>query len=371
MNPDAFSPDSPWKKRRLTRRLVLGGVPIGGGSPVSVQTMTKTDTRDVGATVRQIRRVAASGCDLVRLAVPDAAAAEALKQIRRKVSIPLIADIHFDYRLALAALEAGVDGLRLNPGNIGDVVGVQAVAKAARSRRVPIRIGVNAGSLQPEIEAQHGGATAEALVQSALAHVRLLEITGFDAIKLSVKASDVPRTVAAYRLLAECTDFPLHLGVTEAGTLLSGSVYSTAALSVLLSEGIGDTIRVSLSTIPEREVEVGRMLLESMALRASGPRVIACPTCGRTEVDVRRVAVELERALRRWAARHPGTVQRWPRIAVMGCVVNGPGEARESELALVGGKAFYLIYADGKRVGRVAPEAAVDAMVRRVTDWVR
>jgi (E)-4-hydroxy-3-methylbut-2-enyl-diphosphate synthase len=354
----------PVPARRLTRRVRVGPLEIGTGAPVSVQTMTKTDTRDVDATVAQIESVMALGCDLVRLAVPDAAAAEALRAIRARTSAPLIADIHFDHRLALAALEAGVDGLRLNPGNIGGEAEVREVAAAARGRGVPIRIGVNAGSLERDLLEAHGGATPEALVESALRHAALLERAGCDAIKLSVKASDVRRTVAAYRLLAERTDYPLHLGVTEAGTLLAGTVRSAAALGILLAEGIGDTIRISLTDTPEREVRVGLELLRALGLRAPGPSVISCPTCGRSAVDVVGLAQRVEDALEALYRAEPERPR--PVVAVMGCVVNGPGEAAEADIALCGGTGKFALYVGGRPARTVAEAEALAALLEAV-----
>ncbi len=353
--------------RDKTRPLTLGALRIGGGAPVSVQTMTKCDTRDVAAAVDQIRRVAALGCDIVRLAVPDAEAAAALAAIRRQVDTPLVADIHFDYRLALMAVDAGVDGLRINPGNIGGTERLRAVVAAARPRRLPIRIGVNAGSLEADVLARHGTASAEALVESALRHVALLEAEEYREIKISVKASDVARTLAAYRLLAQRTDYPLHIGVTEAGTFLAGTVRSCAALGALLLEGIGDTIRVSLTDTPEQEVRVGQELLRALDLRASGPAVISCPTCGRTRVDVAGVAAAVEEALESHYRAHPNAPR--PRVAVMGCVVNGPGEAREADIALCGGDGVFAIFSGGVQVGVVKQSEAVVALVKLAQIW--
>jgi len=355
--------------RRPTRAIQLGSQPIGGNAPVSVQTMTKTDTRDVAATVAQIRAVAELGCDIVRLAVPDAAAATALAEIRRQVCLPLVADIHFDYRLAVAAIEAGVDGLRINPGNIGGAEHVRAVVAAARPRKLPIRIGVNAGSLEKDILARHGSATPEALVESALRHVALLEAEDYHEIKISVKASDAPRTIAAYRLLAEQTDYPLHLGVTEAGTFLAGTIRSCAALGALLAEGIGDTIRVSLTADPREEVRVGVELLRAFGLRAPGAAVTSCPTCGRTQVDVAGVAQEIERQLETHYRANPAAPR--PHVAVMGCVVNGPGEAREADIALAGGREAFMLYERGRQIASVPQAEAVQQVVERVKNWGR
>lgn len=353
--------------RRPTRQLLLGGLTLGGDAPVRVQTMTKTDTRDVAATVSQIRAAADAGCDLVRLAVPDRAAAEALREIRRQSPVPLVADIHFDHRLALAAIEAGMDGLRINPGNIGGADRVRGVVEAARPRRIPIRIGVNAGSLEPQILARHGSATPEALVESALSHVAILEALDYREIKISVKASDVDRTIAAYRLLADRTSYPLHLGVTEAGTRFAGTVRSCAALGVLLHEGIGDTIRISLTADPVEEVRVGVELLRAFGLRAPGAAVTSCPTCGRTQVDVARVAQEVERRLELFYREHPDAPR--PRVAVMGCVVNGPGEAREADLAVAGGAGFFRLYVRGEAQATVTENEAIDRVVALAKEW--
>ncbi len=353
--------------RRVTRQVWVGPVAVGGGAPISVQTMTKTDTRDVAATVAQIRTAAELGCDIVRLAVPDQEAAAALRAIRAQVSVPIVADIHFDVRLALAAVDAGVDGLRINPGNIGGAEQVRAVVAAARPRNLPIRIGVNGGSVEPDLLARYGSATPEALVASALRHVALLEAEAYREIKISVKASDVPRTLAAYRLLAEQTDYPLHVGVTEAGTFLAGTVRSSVALGALLLEGIGDTIRVSLTDAPEQEVRVGLEILRCLGLRAPGPMVTSCPTCGRTQVDVAGVAAAIEARLEAFYRANPAAAR--PHVAVMGCVVNGPGEAREADIALAGGRHSFLLYCRGVKQGLIPAAEAVDTVLRLVADW--
>lgn len=350
--------------RHSTRQIHVGSVAVGGDAVVSVQTMTKTDTRDVDATVAQVNEVAAIGCDIVRLAVPDAAAAAALAAIRPQVTVPLVADIHFDHRLALAALAAGVDGLRINPGTIGGSVNVREVVAGARERRVPIRIGVNSGSLEKDLLERYGGATPEALVDSALRHVALLDAEGYHEIKLSVKATDVARTVAAYRLLAARTDYPLHLGVTEAGTFLAGTVRSSAALGLLLAEGIGDTIRISLTDTPAREVRVGLELLRALGLRPPGPAVVSCPTCGRAQADVVELAHRVEEELERYCRAHPGTA--CPAVAVMGCVVNGPGEAREADVAVAGGKGRFALYVRGEHVRTVPESEALAALMDEV-----
>ena len=354
--------------RDKTRRIRLGSIEIGGGAPVSVQTMCNTDTRDVEATVAQIGRCMALGCDIVRLAVPDQAAAEALREIRRRIpGVPLVADIHFDWRLAIAAVEAGIDGLRINPGNIGDVDRVRAVVAAANARHIPIRVGVNGGSLEKSILEKYGSATPEALVESALGHVRILEDEGCEAIKISVKASDVPRTLAAYRLLAEKTDWPLHIGVTEAGTFLAGTVRSCVALGQLLAEGIGNTVRVSLTDKPEQEVRVGVELLRASGLRAPGPHVTSCPTCGRTRVDVIGIARRVEDALETFYLENPKAPR--PHVAVMGCVVNGPGEAREADIAIAGGEGKFLLFVRGEQRGVIPEAEAAEEIVRQVANW--
>ena len=358
---------TPPRVRQKTRPIQIGKVAVGGDATISVQTMTKTDTRDVDATVAQIHDVTAAGCDLVRLAIVDDEAARALAEIGRQVSIPLIADIHFDHKLALTALAAGVDGLRINPGNIGPRKHVEAVVAAASERRVPIRIGVNGGSLEKAIEAKYGGGTAEALVESALHHVSILEACGYHEIKISVKATDVDRTLAAYRLLAQRTDYPLHLGVTEAGTLIPGIVRSSVAMGILLNEGIGDTIRVSLTDTPEREVKTGLELLRCLGLREPGPSVISCPTCGRVQVDVMHIAADVEQRLEAYYREEPGAPR--PVVAVMGCMVNGPGEAREADLALVGGCDKFALYINGQHHRSIPQAQAVDALMEAVKTW--
>ena len=352
--------------RTQTRPLKIGKLPLGGGAPVSVQTMANVDPHDAAALTAQIARCAERGADLVRLTVPNIDAAKVFGEVRKASPVPLLADIHFDYRCALASIEAGADALRLNPGNIGGAEKVREVARAASARRVPIRVGVNGGSLEKDILEKHGGATPEALVESAMRHVKLLEDEGFRDIAISVKASDVARTLAAYRLLAERTDCPLHLGVTEAGTFIPGTVRSSVALGILLSEGIGDTIRVSLTDVPEREVKVGLEILRSLGLRAPGPSVTSCPTCGRTKADVMRVAAEVEEAMEGWCARHAGRARSpsAPHVAVMGCVVNGPGEARDADIALCGGKGEFMLFVHGQLVGRVPEKEAAAAVLR-------
>ncbi len=341
--------------RRKTRKIRIGGLAVGGDAPISVQSMCSTDTRDVAATAAQIAALADAGCEIVRCAVPDAEAARALKAICAQSPVPLIADIHFDHRLALAALDAGVAGLRLNPGNIGARWKVEEVVRACAGRAVPIRIGVNAGSLEKELLEKYGQPSAEAMVASALGHIRLLEDLGYREIKVSLKASDVRRTVAAYRLMAEQVDYPLHIGITEAGTTWAGTIKSAVGIGALLADGIGDTLRVSLTGDPVEEVRVGWEILKSLDLRERGPVFISCPTCGRCQIDLISVAEEVERRL------HDLPVKLT--IAVMGCVVNGPGEAREADLGIAGGQGQGLLFRRGEVVRKVPQAELADVLV--------
>lgn len=340
--------------RRKTRQLNVGGVLIGGDAPIAVQSMTNTHTDDVVATLAQIHKLAAVGCDIIRCAVPDMAAAEGLKTICKESPIPVIADIHFDYKLALAAIEAGVHGLRLNPGNIGGEDRVRAVVEAARERNLPIRIGVNAGSLLKDLLEKYGHPTAEALVEAAWRHIHILEDMDYRNIKVSLKAHDVPLTLAAYRLLASQCDYPLHVGITEAGTVNSGIIKSAVGIGTLLAEGIGDTIRVSLTGDPVNEVKVAYDILKSLGLREHGPTLISCPTCGRTRINLEKLALEVERRLE--GITEPITV------AVMGCVVNGPGEAREADVGLAGGIGEGLIFRKGEVLRKVPEEKLVNEL---------
>ncbi len=344
--------------KKTTRQIQVGNVRIGGGAPCAVQSMCNTDTRDVAATISQIEALTAAGCELVRCAVPDMEAAEALGKIKAASPIPVIADIHFDYKLALTVLAGGIDGLRLNPGNIGEKWKVAEVVQAAKDRLVPIRIGVNAGSLEKDLLAQYGHPTAEAMVESALGHVRILEELGYDQIKISLKASDVSKTVAAYRLLAATVDYPLHIGITEAGTIFSGTIKSSVGLGILLADGIGDTMRVSLTGDPVDEVRVGFEILKALDLRRHGINFVSCPTCGRCQINLIGVAEEVERRLR--AIDAPLTV------AVMGCVVNGPGEAREADVGIAGGKGEGLLFRHGEIVRKVPENEMADALVAEV-----
>lgn len=348
--------------RRQSVPVRIGTVTVGGGAPIVVQSMTNTDTRDVSATLRQIRELAEVGCELVRVAVPDREAAVALKAIKEGSPLPIIADIHFDYRLALMALEAGVDGLRLNPGNIGGPERVKKVVKEAKAREVPIRIGVNAGSLEKDLLAKYSRVTPEAMVESALRHIALLEAEGFSLIKVSLKAADVPLMVEAYRLLADKVPYPFHLGVTEAGPLVSGSVRSAVGIGILLAEGIGDTIRVSLTADPRWEVKVGYEILRALGLRRRGVELISCPTCGRCRIDVAAVAAAVEKRL--------AAVSEPLRVAVMGCEVNGPGEAKQADVGVAGGRGWGLIFRRGEVVGKVREEEMVDALVTEVAKLV-
>ncbi len=344
------------KERRKTRRIYVGDVPVGGGSPVSVQSMTDTDTRDVRATVGRIRSLAREGCEIVRVAVPDEAAARAFRKIRAASPIPVIADIHFNHRLAIACADDGAAGLRINPGNIGGEENTLRVLHAARANRIPVRIGVNAGSLEKDILRRHGGPTAKALAESAARWARFCEKARFTKLKFSLKASDVPTTVEAYRIFSRRFDYPLHIGVTEAGTPFSGAVKSAVGLGILLSEGIGDTLRVSLTGPPEEEVRVGWRILSSLGLRERGPDFISCPTCGRVSIDVVGIAQEVERRLSRITAPL--------KVAVMGCAVNGPGEAREADVGVAGGRGEGLIFVKGEIVKKVKEKDIVAEVVR-------
>ena len=345
-------------ERRLTRQLEVGKVKVGGAAPIAVQSMTNTKTSDPVATLEQINRLAEAGCDIVRCAVPDMAAAEGLKTIVAESPIPVIADIHFDYKLALAAIEAGVDGLRLNPGNIGGNDRVAAVVEAAKKRNIPIRIGVNAGSLPKDLLEKYGHPTPEALVEAAWRHIRILEEMDYKNIKISLKAHDVTLTLAAYRLMASQCDYPLHVGITEAGTVNSGIIKSAVGIGTLLAEGIGDTIRVSLTGDPVREVKVGFEILKSLGLREYGPTLISCPTCGRTQINLEKLALEVEKRL--------AEISEPITVAVMGCVVNGPGEAREADVGIAGGINEGLIFRKGEVLKKVAEADIIDELFAEI-----
>ncbi len=342
--------------RRSSKPIHIGGVTVGGDAPIVVQSMTKTDTRDVRATVRQIRELEECGCELVRVAVPDGEAAQALARIKREVSLPIIADIHFDHRLALRSLEAGADGLRLNPGNIADPEKIKQVALAAKERGVPIRIGVNAGSMPKT--ADPNLSVADNMVNAALDEIGLLERLDFDLIKVSLKAFDVPATVAAYRSLAEKIPYPLHIGITEAGPPRTGIIRSAVGIGTLLWLGIGDTIRVSLTAHPREEVIAGYEILKSLNLRQRGPVLVSCPTCGRAEVDVVQLAGEVERELAK--------INKPVKVAVMGCVVNGPGEARDADVGIACGKGKGVIFKKGEKVAVVDEKDFLTALMKEV-----
>ena len=345
-------------ERKKTRQIHIGPVAIGGGAPISVQSMTNTKTTDTEATLAQIRALAAAGCDIVRLAVPDMDAARNLKNILPKSPVPLVADIHFDYHLALEAIRQGVNGLRLNPGNIGGEENVRKVVEAAKAAGIPIRIGVNAGSLDKKLLAKYGGVTAEALVESALQHVRILEAQGFYDMKISLKAHDVPLTLAAYRLMSEKVDYPLHLGITEAGTAKTGVIKSAVGIGALLAEGIGDTIRISLTGDPVVEVRVANEILKSLGLKEYGPTLVACPTCGRTSIDLPAIAAEVEKKL--------AGITEPIEVAVMGCVVNGPGEARGADVGIAGGKGEGLVFRKGEIIRKVPESELVPELFKEI-----
>jgi 4-hydroxy-3-methylbut-2-en-1-yl diphosphate synthase len=350
------------RERHKTRTVRIGDVAIGGDNPIRIQSMCNTKTENVEATVAQIRALAAAGCEIIRVAVPNEAAASALKDIRRQIKLPLVADIHFDYRLALAAMENGADKIRINPGNIGEDWKLREVVNAAKERNIPIRVGVNSGSLEKEILKKYGGVTAEGIVESALEKVGRIEELDYENLVISIKSSDVLMCIKAHELLADKTDYPLHIGITEAGTLLRGTVKSAVGLGVILYEGIGDTIRVSLTGDPLEEIKAAREILKSLGLRKGGVEVVSCPTCGRTEIDLIGLANQVE-----------GLVERYSdldvRVAVMGCVVNGPGEAREADFGVAGGKGAGVLIRKGEVI-RTMPESellpALEAELQRV-----
>lgn len=349
--------------RRRSSKIMVGSVAIGGDSPIVVQSMANTDTRDRAATLAQIKALADAGCELVRLAVIDEEAAEAIRDIKKASPVPLIADIHFDYRLALRSLASGIDGLRLNPGNIGEAWKVKEVVKAAQERQVPIRIGVNSGSIEKELLAKFNGPSAQGMLESALKHIRILENLNYRLIKVSLKASYVPLMLEAYRLLAKEVEYPLHLGVTEAGTVSSGTIKSAVGIGTLLAEGIGDTIRVSLTGDPLPEIKVAYDILQALDLRRRGVEIIACPTCGRTQIDLAKLAEQVEAKLR--------TLDKPLKVAVMGCVVNGPGEAREADIGIAGGKGVGLIFRKGEIVEKVPEEYLLSALFKHIDEMVK
>ncbi len=350
------------RERHKTRTVRIGDVAIGGDNPIRIQSMCNTKTENVEATVAQIRALAAAGCEIIRVAVPNEAAALALKDIRRQIKLPLVADIHFDYRLALAAMENGADKIRINPGNIGEDWKLREVVNAAKERNIPIRVGVNSGSLEKDLLQKYGGVTAEGIVESALEKVRRIEELGYENLVISIKSSDVLMCIRAHELLAVETDYPLHIGITEAGTLLRGTVKSAVGLGIILYEGIGDTIRVSLTGDPLEEIKAAREILKSLGLRKGGVEVVSCPTCGRTEIDLIGLANRVESLVERYSDLDV-------RVAVMGCVVNGPGEAREADFGVAGGKGAGVLIRKGEVI-RTMPEAellpALEAELQRI-----
>lgn len=347
--------------RENTRTVKVGNLKIGGGNPIVIQSMTNTKTQDAQATIEQILRLEEAGCELIRCTVPDIEAAKAVEMIKSKIHIPIVADIHFDYRLAIAAIEYGADKIRINPGNIGSRERVEAVAKKAVEYKIPIRIGVNSGSLEKEYIEKYGRVTAKGLVESALAKTAMLEDMGCDQLVISIKSSDVLMCAEAYEIIADKTDYPLHVGITEAGTLLSGNIKSAIGLALILGKGIGDTIRVSLTGDPEEEIKSAKLILSTLGLRKGGAEIVSCPTCGRTEIDLIKLANEAETLV----SRYPYDIK----VAVMGCVVNGPGEAKEADLGIAGGKGCGLIMRKGKIIKRLPEEELLGGLKYELDNW--
>ena len=343
-----------------TRKIRIGNRYIGGGEPILIQSMTNTRTQDKTATIEQIKRLEDAGCDIIRIAVPDMEAAEAVKDIKNKISIPLVADIHFDYRLAIQSIINGADKIRINPGNIGDNERVKKVIDAAKERGIPIRIGINSGSLEKEILEKYGSPTADALVESALKNVRLVESMDFSDIVISIKSSDVLLTIDSYIKASKAANYPLHLGITEAGTLLAGSVKSSVGLGILLYNGIGDTIRVSLTGDPAEEIYAAKEILKSLKLLKEGIEIISCPTCGRTCVDLIRITEEVEKRIKGIEAKKP------MKVAIMGCAVNGPGEAKEADLGIAGGQGEFLLFLKGKTVRKIPQENVIEELIKEI-----
>jgi (E)-4-hydroxy-3-methylbut-2-enyl-diphosphate synthase len=352
----------PKAKRKKTRQIMVGHVPIGGMAPVVVQSMTNTDTRDVKATVEQIQKLTEAGCEIVRVAVPDEKAAHVLSEIKAQIEIPLIADVHFDHRLAVAAAKAGADALRINPGNIGTQKAIEKVIAVAKDKGISIRIGVNSGSLERDLQKKYKGPTPEAMVESALRHVAFFEKRGFDQLKISLKSSCVTDTIKAYELFSKKADYPLHLGVTEAGTLVPGIVKSAIGIGILLSKGIGDTFRVSLTSDPVDEVRVAYEILRALDIRHRGPEIISCPTCGRCEIDLLHLAKTVEAALL--------GIEASPKVAIMGCVVNGPGEAKEADIGIAGGRGQGILFKKGKVVKKVPERNLAQVLIQEVKKMV-
>ncbi|HCT65134.1 MAG TPA: 4-hydroxy-3-methylbut-2-en-1-yl diphosphate synthase [Lachnospiraceae bacterium] len=345
-------------ERKIKKTVEVGGLKIGGGNPIIIQSMCNTDTRDVEATVRQIKALEEAGCELVRVAVPDMEAAMAVGKIKEQISIPLVADIHFDYRLALEVMKQGVDKVRINPGNIGDEEKIKAVVDMAKEKSIPIRIGVNSGSLEKELLSKYGHVTPEALVESALKHVKILEKYDFYNIIISIKASGVPMSIETYSLLSEKCDYPIHVGITEAGTIYGGTVKSAVGIGAILAMGIGDTIRVSLTGDPVEEIKAAKEILKSLELRKFGIDFVSCPTCGRTEIDLIGIANEVEEKCR--------NINKNIKVAVMGCIVNGPGEAREADIGIAGGKGVGLIFKKGEIIKKVDEDKLVDSLMEEI-----
>ena len=348
-------------KRRKSRRVYVGGIPVGGDAPITVQTMTKTKTSDVEATLKQIKESEEAGCDIIRVTVNDKEAAEAIKEIVKRSNIPIVADIHFNHIFALKAIDAGVAKVRINPGNIGSEERIKEVLKKAKERKIPIRIGVNSGSLEKDILEKHGYPTAEALFESAMRHVQICEKNNFDDIVISVKSTDVRLMIEAYRLIAERTDYPLHLGVTEAGTTRVGTIKSAVGIGTLLAEGIGDTIRVSLTDDPVKEVEVGKEILRSLGLASRNVEIIACPTCGRLEVDLFSITNKIEEAVK--------DIKKPVKVALLGCVVNGPGEASEADIGIAAGKGVAILYRKGEAIKKLKEEEIVDVLLEEIKNF--
>ena len=345
-------------KRKITRSVKVGNLLIGGGNNVVIQSMCNTDTRNVKETVAQIKRLEEAGCEMVRVAVPDMEAAKAIGEIKKEISIPLVADIHFDYRLALEAMEQGIDKVRINPGNIGSEEKIRAVVEKAKKKHIPIRIGVNSGSLEKDLLEKYGHVTPEALVESALKHVRILERYDFHDIVISIKASSVPFSIAAYSLLSQKVDYPLHVGITEAGTVWGGTVKSAVGIGSILAMGIGDTIRVSLTGDSVEEIKAAKEILKSLELRKFGVEFVSCPTCGRTQIDLVSIASQVEEKCRK--------INKNIKVAVMGCVVNGPGEAREADIGIAGGKGEGLIFKKGEIIKKVPENELIDALMAEI-----
>lgn len=345
-------------ERKKTRKLRVGNIYIGGDAPISIQSMTNTKTSDVEATVKQIKALEEAGCEIVRVAVPDMAAAEAISEIKKQISIPLVADIHFNYELALKSMENGVDKIRINPGNIGSKEKVMKVVSMAKEKGVPIRIGVNSGSLEKDILNKYGHVTAEGLVESALGHVRILEELDFHDIVISIKSTDVPMAFEAYRLISKKTDYPLHIGITEAGTVYRGTIKSAVGIGAMLLSGIGDTIRVSLTGDPVEEIKAAKEILRACGLYNKGVHFISCPTCGRTQIDLISIAEKVEKALENY--------EKPIKVAVMGCVVNGPGEAREADIGIAGGRDSAVIFRKGEILRKVPEGEIVEALLDEI-----